>query len=67
MNARIKILTLVCLLIFVIIFLVVCAPKRPIILEKVFSHPDGDYDLYSYGRDGVAGGEKSDQDIVSWE
>ncbi len=27
----------------------------------------GDYDLYSYGRDGVAGGEKSDQDIVSWE
>ncbi len=27
----------------------------------------GDYDLYSYGRDGVEGGEKSDQDIFSWE
>jgi general secretion pathway protein G len=26
-----------------------------------------DYDLYSYGRDGVAGGEKSDRDVVSWE
>jgi len=46
MNARIKILTLVCLLIFLIIFLVVCAPKRPIILDKVFSQPDVDYDLY---------------------
>ncbi|MBW2217323.1 MAG: type II secretion system major pseudopilin GspG [Deltaproteobacteria bacterium] len=27
----------------------------------------GDYDLFSYGRDGVEGGEKSDQDVVSWE
>ena len=27
----------------------------------------GDYDLYSYGRDGVEGGEKIDQDVVSWE
>ena len=27
----------------------------------------GEYDLYSLGRDGVEGGEKSDQDLVSWE
>jgi general secretion pathway protein G len=27
----------------------------------------GEYDLFSYGRDGVEGGEKSDKDIVSWE
>ena len=27
----------------------------------------GDYDLYTYGRDGVEGGEKSDQDVVSWK
>jgi general secretion pathway protein G len=27
----------------------------------------GDYDLFSYGRDGVPGGEKEDKDIVSWE
>ncbi len=27
----------------------------------------GDYDLFSYGGDGVEGGEKIDQDIVSWE
>ena len=27
----------------------------------------GDYDLYSYGRDGVPGGEGEDQDVVSWE
>jgi hypothetical protein len=46
MNARIKILILFCLLIFLIIFLVVCAPKRPIVLDKVFSQPDVDYDLY---------------------
>lgn len=46
MNPRIKILILGCLLIFLIIFLVVCAPKRPIIVEKVFSQPDVDYGLY---------------------
>ena len=46
MNPRIKILTLVCLLIFLVIFLVVCAPKRPIVLDKVFSQPDVDYGLY---------------------
>ena len=27
----------------------------------------GDYDLISYGRDGVQGGEGEDEDIVSWK
>jgi len=27
----------------------------------------GDYDLFSYGKDGQEGGEKDDKDIVSWE
>lgn len=27
----------------------------------------GEYDLYSYGRDGVSGGEGEDQDVVSWK
>lgn len=27
----------------------------------------GDYDLFSYGKNGIEGGEKEDQDIVSWE
>lgn len=27
----------------------------------------GDYDLFSYGKDGVEGGEKENKDIVSWE
>jgi general secretion pathway protein G len=27
----------------------------------------GEYDLFSYGRDGVTGGEGEDQDIVSWK
>lgn len=27
----------------------------------------GEYDLFSYGKDGSEGGEKEDQDIVSWE
>ena len=27
----------------------------------------GDYDLFSFGRDGRNGGEKEDKDIVSWE
>lgn len=27
----------------------------------------GDYDLFSYGKDGVEGGEKDDKDVVSWE
>lgn len=27
----------------------------------------GEYDLFSYGRDGSPGGEKEDRDILSWE
>jgi general secretion pathway protein G len=27
----------------------------------------GDYDLFSYGRDGAPGGEGEDQDVVSWK
>jgi general secretion pathway protein G len=27
----------------------------------------GDYDLFSYGRDGTPGGEGEDKDVVSWE
>jgi general secretion pathway protein G len=27
----------------------------------------GDYDLFTYGRDGASGGEGEDQDIVSWK
>jgi general secretion pathway protein G len=27
----------------------------------------GEYDLYSYGRDGNPGGEKEDKDVGSWE
>ena len=27
----------------------------------------GSYDLYSYGRDGVLGGEDEDADIVNWQ
>jgi general secretion pathway protein G len=27
----------------------------------------GDYDLYSYGADGVVGGAEQDQDIYSWQ
>jgi len=27
----------------------------------------GDYDLFSYGRDGTPGGDGEDKDVVSWE
>ncbi|KQC11501.1 MAG: type II secretion system protein GspG [Smithella sp. SDB] len=27
----------------------------------------GEYDLFSYGRDGIIGGEGEDKDVVSWE
>lgn len=27
----------------------------------------GEYDLFSYGRDGAPGGEKEDKDVTSWE
>lgn len=35
----------------------------------VYQNPGthGEYDLYSYGRDGKPGGEGEDADIVSWE
>ncbi len=39
--------------------------NRPYIYKCPGEH--GEYDLFSYGRDGVEGGEKSDQDVVSWE
>ena len=39
--------------------------NRPYIYKCPGDH--NDYDLFSYGRDGVAGGEKSDRDLVSWE
>jgi len=39
---------------------------RPYIYKCPGEHGDN-YDLFSYGRDGVEGGEKSDQDVVSWE
>ncbi len=39
--------------------------NRPYIYKCPGEH--GDYDLFSYGRDGVEGGEKNDKDIVSWE
>ncbi len=39
--------------------------ERPYIYISPGEH--GDYDLFSYGKDGVVGGEKSDHDVVSWE
>ncbi len=38
---------------------------RPYLYQCPGEH--GDYDLYSYGRDGEEGGEKTDRDVVSWE
>jgi general secretion pathway protein G len=38
---------------------------RPYIYKSPGEH--GDYDLISYGRDGVQGGEGEDEDIVSWK
>jgi len=37
--------------------------------EYIYKFPGshGDYDLFSYGKDGQEGGEKDDRDIVSWE
>lgn len=44
-------------------------PKDPWGHEYVYRCPGehGDYDLFSYGRDGQEGGEGEDADIVSWE
>jgi general secretion pathway protein G len=39
--------------------------RRPYNYACPGSH--GDYDLYSYGRDGAPGGEGEDKDVVSWE
>lgn len=39
--------------------------NKPYIYQNPGSH--GEYDLYSYGRDGKPGGEGEDADIVSWE
>ena len=39
--------------------------ERPYLYKSPGDH--GDYDLYSFGRDGLEGGVKSDQDLVSWE
>jgi hypothetical protein len=44
MNSRVKILVLVCLLIFLVMF-VDCA-RRPIILGKVFTQPNTDFKMY---------------------
>jgi len=32
-----------------------------------FPGTHGEYDLFSYGRDGAQGGEGEDKDVVSWE
>lgn len=32
-----------------------------------FPGTHGDFDIYSYGRDGSPGGEKEDKDVTSWE
>lgn len=38
---------------------------KPYVYQCPGSH--GEYDLYSYGRDGAPGGEGEDKDILSWE
>lgn len=44
-------------------------PKDPWQNEYHYEYPgkNGDYDLYSYGKDDAPGGEKEDRDILSWE
>jgi general secretion pathway protein G len=39
--------------------------KKPYIYKSPGDH--GDYDLISYGLDGVEGGEKENQDVVNWK
>ena len=39
--------------------------KKPYIYKSPGEH--GDYDLISYGLDGVEGGEGENQDVVSWK
>jgi general secretion pathway protein G len=38
---------------------------KPYHYESPGTH--GEYDLYSYGRDGAQGGDGEDRDVVSWE
>lgn len=38
---------------------------KPYVYQCPGTH--GEYDLYSYGRDGKPGGDGEDQDVVSWE
>ena len=38
---------------------------RPYVYQSPGSH--GEYDLYSYGRDGSPGGEGEDADLASWQ
>lgn len=38
---------------------------RPYNYQSPGTH--GEYDLWSYGRDGSPGGEKEDKDVTSWE
>lgn len=38
---------------------------RPYVYQSPGTH--GEYDLYSYGRDGSSGGDGEDKDMVSWE
>jgi general secretion pathway protein G len=44
-------------------------PKDPWNKPYIYQCPGthGEYDLFSYGRDGVPGGEGEDKDVVSWE
>ena len=38
---------------------------RPYVYQCPGTH--GEYDLYSYGRDGMQGGEGEDKDVTDWE
>ena len=38
--------------------------ERPYLYQCPGTH--GEYDLFSYGRDGALGGEGEDKDVVSW-
>ncbi|MBI5894296.1 MAG: type II secretion system major pseudopilin GspG [Deltaproteobacteria bacterium] len=44
-------------------------PKDPWRHDYIYKSPGlhGDYDIMSYGSDGVEGGEKESKDIVSWK
>lgn len=44
-------------------------PDDPWNRKYIYKSPGdhGDYDLYTYGRDGQPGGEDEDEDVASWE